>query len=78
MAVLPENICEPQKDHQGAESHTIRLGYLYSRLNLGHTTVSDIREQKGTSSPISGKHLYRQEWVCRVGTHLTGGGHNDL
>jgi hypothetical protein len=44
--VVPENICETPKDHQGTKSDAIALGSLYSSLSLRHTTISDARDGK--------------------------------
>lgn len=51
------NVCEPSKDHQGAESEAITLLSLYSDFRFDHTTIFDVGEWEGTWSSGSGKHL---------------------
>jgi hypothetical protein len=42
--VVPGNVYEPPKDHQGADSGIIELGCLHLSWSLVLITVSDTRE----------------------------------
>lgn len=57
IVVVPWNVREPPKDHQGAKSDVITLGSIYLSSSLGHTSIPDAGEQKGAQSPVLGKYL---------------------
>ena len=59
-SAVPGNVREPRKDHQGADSNTIPLGFLYSSWTLG--SLSTLTQQEGrVLSLVLAKHVYRQE-----------------